>query len=119
MLNIKLILGVLIVYIITSGSTLLQRDIVIKFKPINPDIKYIILKNNIEEFQIEYDKYQDFRKFHIDSFGMIKISKVLLEKDFLEGDSIMDAFYCDSRLKRFTRFKINANKDTNHINIPN
>ncbi len=119
MLNIKLIPGVLIVYIITSGSILSQGDIVIKFSPINPDVKFIILKNNIEEFQIEYDQYQDYRKFLIDSFGTTKIPKDLLTKDFLEGDSIMDAFYHNSRLKRFTRFKINANKDTNYINILN
>ncbi len=119
MLKSNLIFVVLIVYFISSGSILSSGEIVIKFNKINPDIRFIILKNNIEEFQIEFDQYQDFRKFYIDSFGIIKIQKDFLVKDFLEGDSIMDAFYFNSRCNRFTRFKINVNRDTNLINLQN
>ncbi len=117
MLKSNLFFILMIVYLISTASALSNVDIVIKFNDINPGVRYIILKNNIEEFQIEFDQHEEYRKFYIDSSGFIKLQKEFLVKEFLEGDSIMDAFYCDSRFNRFTRFKINVNKDTNFINI--
>ena len=70
---------------------------------------FIILINNSEDFQIEFAKNEDYRKYILDKKGSVYINKKKIKKYFSEGmDSVSAIYFYKNKLQKF-RFDIRKN----------